>query len=136
MPSFPSSPEAAVQVVIAVSCGILGLSHIFQPAMWRSYFVALHRQGTSGVITRTFLFEIWPALFVLTLHPVWSGPGIVVTIYGWLLFGKATTSLLVPSVGVRSLRMAAPGDGRFVAAGMVLLIVAAAAGTALLSSSS
>lgn len=128
---FIADATDAVQFVLAVSCLLAGLSHIVQPGMWVRYFTGLHTQGTDGVITRTFALELWPALVIVTLHQVWSGPGIVVTIYGWLLTAKCAVSLLAPEIGLRSLKMAQKGERAFTVAGVALCLVGVAAGAAL-----
>jgi hypothetical protein len=130
--SFVHDAPSAVSLFMLVGCTIMGLSHILQPGLWRELFVALHGLGRCGVLARVFLFDLWPALIVVVLHPVWSGPGIVVTIYGWLLLGKVALSLLSPAVGLKSLGLAAAGDRGFMLAGMALLALAGAAGASLI----
>ena len=131
--SFVSDAPSFVQLVMLMSCVVMGLSHIVRPQMWADYFAALHAEGTRGVITRTFTLELWAALLIVSLHQVWQGPAIVVTIYGWLLLAKVTVSMLVPELGLRSLAMASQGSRAFVFAGCVLLGIAACAGAALFS---
>ncbi len=62
--------------------------------------------GTAGVVIRTFALELMPAMMIITFHLVWSGPEILLTLYGVLLSLKIAISLLVPSVGLKSLAMA------------------------------
>ena len=131
--SLVSDAPSFVQLVMLMSCVVMGLSHIVRPQMWVDYFTGLHAEGTRGVITRTFTLELWAALLIVALHQVWHGPAIVVTIYGWLLLAKVTVSMLVPEIGLRSLAMASKGPRAFVIAGCVLLVIAACAGAALFS---
>ncbi|MEM9949460.1 MAG: hypothetical protein AAF810_25800, partial [Cyanobacteria bacterium P01_D01_bin.36] len=81
----------------------MGISHIVQPKMWIDFFGYLHSLGYNGVLLRTFALELVPAIAIITFQMVWSGPEVVVTIYGILLALKISLSLLVPSVGLRSL---------------------------------
>ena len=82
-------------------------------------------------MTKTFALELWPALIIVALHQVWSGPGILLTIYGWLLLIKCIISVLVPQIGLRSLALAQKGDTSFIVAGAMLIAVGASAGLAL-----
>jgi hypothetical protein len=109
----------------------MGLSHILQPQMWRDYFTGLYEAGPAGVVRRTFSLELWPALVIVLLHPVWSGPGLVLTLYGWALLAKCTVSVLSPEIGLLSLAMARKGDRGFIIGGAVLVGIGISAGLAL-----
>lgn len=117
-----ATPAHGVEALMAPALILMGLSHIVQPALWRGFFVHLHSLGTTGVIYRTFALELWPALLIVIFHPVWEGPGVALTIYGWLLATKVTLSLLAPSLGLKSLAMAeGTSDARWALAGCVLI---------------
>jgi hypothetical protein len=128
---FIDDGASAVQFIMLVACTILGVSHIVRPALWIEFFGQVHAQGAPGVVIRTFLFELWPALAIVTLHQVWWGPGIVLTLYGWVQLAKVTISMLAPNVGLRSLALARIGDRAFQIGGVMLLVVGASAGAAL-----
>ena len=91
-----SDLPSAVQIIMGIGCTVMGLSHVLQPRMWRDYFEALQQQGEAGVLTRTMTWEFWPALIVVTGHRVWHGPGIVLTVFGFLLLAKCAISLWIP----------------------------------------
>jgi hypothetical protein len=103
----------------------MGLSHAVQPSMWRAYFMHLHAQGPTGLVTRTFTLELWPALLIVVFHRVWAGPPLFLTIYGHALLLKIVVSLLVPSVGLRALAQAERGDAGFRIGGVVLMALGA-----------
>ena len=105
MSTTPDSAYA-VQALLALPLLVIGLSHIFQPKMWIEFFSYLHGLGTSGVVLRTFGLELVPAIVIITFHWVWSGPEIILSVYGVLLASKIAISLLVPSIGLQSLSMA------------------------------
>ncbi|MEM1053086.1 MAG: hypothetical protein AAGI28_13435, partial [Pseudomonadota bacterium] len=87
------------------------------------------------VVFRTFALELWPALLIVVFHQVWEGPGVVLTIYGWLLLTKVTLSLLAPKLGLRSLGMAeGTSDAKWALAGVVLIALGGTCIWALLSS--
>ncbi|MEC9398695.1 MAG: hypothetical protein VX475_13795 [Myxococcota bacterium] len=127
------SSATLTEAFLAFPFYLMGLSHILQPKMWRDFFTGLHEQGPPGVIVRTFALELWPAMLVLVFHRVWSGHGIVVTIYGHLLTLKIVLGLLYPPLGLRSLAMAeSKGDKGFIGAGFVLLALGGVCTPALL----
>jgi hypothetical protein len=128
---FVEDAPSAVQFMLLVACAIMGLSHIVRPAMWVEFFTHLHAKGVRGVVMKTFMLELWPALLIVTLHQVWWGPGIVLTLYGWAQLTKVTVAMLAPEIGLRSMAMAQKGDRAFVLGGAMLLVVGAFAGTAL-----
>ncbi len=130
---FPLVHDAtsAVQFVMFVSCTIMGLSHMLRPQLWVEFFDRLHAQGTTGVVTRTFMLELWPAMAIVALHQVWWGPGIWLTIYGWAQLAKVTVAMLSPEAALRSMAMARR-DKAFLWGGLLLLSIAASAGAALI----
>lgn len=79
---FVHDAPSAIEFIMLVAGTILGLSHLARPAMWADIFTSLHARGARGVALRTFLFELWPAMLIVTFHQVWWGPGVWLTIYG------------------------------------------------------
>lgn len=127
-----TTPAAFVDFVMLLSGLLMGLSHIVQPGMWTDYFAGLAARGRAGVVTKILQVELWPALMIVGLHQVWSGPGIVVTVMGWLLLAKVAAGLLAPDLALRSMRMAERGPRSFVPAGVGLLVISGFAGAAFL----
>lgn len=129
---FLTDAPSIVQFVFFIACVPMGLSHIVRPALWIDFFARLHAQGTSGLVLKVLAVELWPALIVVGLHQVWSGPGIVLTLYGWAQFAKVWLALFVPEVGMRSMAMAqTKGERGFVLGGVMLMAVGLSAGAAL-----
>ncbi len=54
-------------------------------------------------------FRTVAAVLIVTLHQVWQGPAVIVTIFGWLLLAKVGVAMLAPERGSRSLAMASKG---------------------------
>ena len=130
---FLDDTQSVVQFVMLILSVPMGLSHIVRPAMWIDFFSRLHAQGTSGLVLKVLAVELWPAALLVTLHQVWSGPGIVLTLFGWAQFAKICLALLLPEIGMRSMRMAETRGARgFVAAGVMLIAVGMSAGAALI----
>jgi hypothetical protein len=65
--------EHATQVFAAVSFLVIGLSHLFQPKAWISYFQSLAVQGTPGAFVEGFLCLTFGGIIV-AFHNVWHGP--------------------------------------------------------------
>lgn len=129
---FLTDAPSTVEFVMLVSCVPMGLSHILRPALWVDFFTRLHAQGTAGLVGKVLAVELWPALLIVSLHQVWWGPGIVLTVYGWAQFAKVWLALLVPQIGMRSLALAqGRGERGFVLAGGMLMGVGLSAGAAL-----
>lgn len=129
---FLTDPASVVEFIMLVLCVPMGLSHIFRPAMWVDFFGRIHAQGTAGLVGKVFALELWPAVLIVGLHQVWSGPEIILTIYGWAQFAKVVLAVLVPEIGMRSLAMAeGKGERGFIAGGVMLLAIGASAGAAL-----
>ena len=121
-----TTPESAriVEGIMVLPFILMGLSHIASPNMWRSFFMHLHSMGDKGVIYRTFVLELVPAIAIVTFHQIWQGWGIIITLYGIVLMTKITLSLLFPAIGLRSLAMAEQhGKSGFITAGGVLIIL-------------
>ncbi|MEM9422983.1 MAG: hypothetical protein AAF986_10875 [Pseudomonadota bacterium] len=120
---MPNDSSAhTVQLLMIAPLLISGLSHIFQPKMWRDFFGMLHNMGTPGVVFRTYALELTFATIIVAFHQVWQGPGIIITIYGCLLMTKCLISALFPKVGMRSLAMSqTAGNMGFRVAGVALL---------------
>lgn len=125
------TPQAAVQLVMLIACAIIGVSHILQPELWREFFADLAARGRAGMVTKVMIVELMPALLIVSLHQVWSGPAIVLTLYGWLLLAKVIMAFIVPGIAIRSMTLPERAPAAFIPAGVVLLGVSAASAAAL-----
>ena len=129
---FLTDAQSIVQFVFLIAGVPMGLSHIVRPALWVDFFTRLHAQGTSGLVLKVLAVELWPGIVIVTLHQVWWGPGIVLTVYGWAQFAKVWLALFAPEIGMRSLAMAqSRGERGFIAGGVMLMAVGLSAGAAL-----
>ena len=130
--TFLTDTQSIVQFIFFVACVPIGLSHIVRPALWVEFFTRVHAQGTAGLVGKVLAVELWPALVIVSLHQVWWGPGIVLTLYGWAQFAKVWLALLAPEIGMRSMGLAeTKGTRGFIAGGVMLIVVGLSAGAAL-----
>lgn len=120
--SFVTDAPSAVQMFMLISCVLMGVSHIVQPTMWVDFFGRLVERGSFGLVINQFINSGIGALIV-TLHQVWSGPAIVLTLYGWALTVKAVIGLWAPQLGMRSMKLSRHGDNAFRVAGAGMLVV-------------
>jgi hypothetical protein len=129
---FVTDAASVVQFVMLIACVPMGLSHIVRPQLWIDFFGRLYAMGTPGLVLKVLAVELWPALLIVALHQVWSGPGIVLTLYGWAQFSKVWIALLLPAVGMRSMGMAEKHGARgLIAGGVMLIAVGLCSGAAL-----
>jgi hypothetical protein len=111
-----------------ITCVVVGLSHLLQRQAWADVFASLHRLGKPGAFANGGLSLVPGAAFVV-VHPVWTGPAIVLTLLGWLLVLKGALCLLAPRLALQSMGKAGAGKGRgFAMGGLMLLAVAGVMG--------
>lgn len=113
--------ERSVEILAAVHCAVIGLSHLLQPRAWVEFFVRLRGWGRAGVFCNGFL-SLGIGSVIVAFHNVWTGPAAVLTAFGWAQVAKAMVSFVAPQIGLRSLKRVSPDRAwTFVAAGGVLL---------------
>lgn len=116
--------ERAVEIFALVHLVPLGLSHLFQHKAWAEFFIVLSEKGRAGVFCHSFL-SLWFGSVVAGFYPVWSGPGLVLTLWAWLLIFKAAFGFLFPDAALRSLqKVSLATSWKFAPAGAVYLAVA------------
>ena len=110
--------EAGIERLAALAFVITGLSHIAAPRAWARFFIAMREQGEVAGLLNAYL-HIPLGLLILAFHPVWSGPGLLVTLIGCALTLKGTLYFLWPALAVRSLaHVSEERAGRFRVAGL------------------
>ncbi len=115
----------AVEIALAISFLVLGLSHMLQPRAWIRFFMLLHSKGEAGIFFNAFLHLI-PGLLIVSFHNVWSGIPVVLTIIGWGYVIKSTIYFVAPQLGVRALGTINENSGKkFIIAGGLLIALSA-----------
>ena len=121
--------EAAIERLAALAFLVTGLSHLLAPRAWVSYFGRLEAQGEAAGIWNGLL-HLPLGLVIAAFHPVWQGPGLVVTLIGWALVAKAAGQMGSPALARRSLALATGEQGvaRSRIAGVIALAIGAGIG--------
>lgn len=88
--------ERAVELFAGVGFLAIGLSHLLQPLAWVEWFAKLRALGRPGVFAEGFLTLNIGALIV-AFHNVWSGPGVVLTLVGWVQVLKGLVRFVAPT---------------------------------------
>ncbi len=94
--------EAGIERLTALVFIITGLSHVAAPKAWARFFIDMREKGEVAGFYNAFV-HIPLGLLILAFHPVWSGPGLLVTLIGCALTLKGTIYFLWPALALRSL---------------------------------
>lgn len=86
-----------IERLTALAFIVTGLSHVAAPRAWARFFVAMRDSDPVPGFANAFV-SLPLGLLILAFHPVWSGPGLVVTLLGCGLTLKATLYLLWPGL--------------------------------------
>jgi hypothetical protein len=125
--------ERAIEIFAIIQFVVIGLSHIVQHRAWAEFFIRLRGLGLPGVFMNGFLGLSFGSI-VVAVHNVWSGPAMVLTIFGWLVLLKASISFVAPGVSMRALkRLSLERSWVFIPPGVVFLLMAGVLGFAQLS---
>ena len=95
--------ERAIEMLFGVQFLIFGASHVLRPRDWVDFFVRLRGLGYAGVFLNGLLPLVGGSMIV-SLHPVWSGPPLVLTLLGCCFLAKSATCLCFPAVHLKSLQ--------------------------------
>ncbi len=115
--------EAGIERLTALVFIITGLSHIAAPRAWARFFIDMREKGEVGGFLNAYV-HIPLGLLIVAFHPVWSGPGLLVTLIGWALALKGLLYFLWPALALRSMaHISEEQAGRFRIAGVAALLL-------------
>lgn len=115
--------EIAIERLVALSCFVVGVSHIIQSRIWVELFMHWREKGDVGVFY-TALLHLNLGALIVAFHNVWQGLPLLVTVLGWGWTIKGLLYLIFPRVGRRLLeRISFARAHEFVVAGVVLVII-------------
>jgi hypothetical protein len=116
--------EIAIEKFAIISFLVIGLSHMLAPRAWVEFFIAIRQQGQAGYLINAFIHFPVGALIV-SMHNVWHGIPMVLTILGWGWVIKGFLYFCFPKYMIRGLSLVSPERAnRFVIAGAVLVSLA------------
>ncbi len=114
--------ERSVEWYVALTCAVLGISHVLRAADWRDTFQRMLAGGRPMAFLNGALSLFTGAAIVAT-HRTLAWPKVVLVAFGWLNVLKGLVCLVTPDGGLRSMQRASvPG---FVVAGVGLLAISA-----------
>ena len=96
-------PITGIERLTALAFIITGLSHIAAPRAWARFFIDMRDAGRGRRASSTPIVHIPLGLLIVAFHPVWSGPGLLVTLIGCALTLKGTLYFLWPALALRSM---------------------------------
>ena len=116
--------EAAVERLAAIGFLLTGISHLVAPRALVELFAGFGERGRPGSLMNAAV-HLPIGMMLAAFHPVWSGPGIGLTLIGWSLVLKGTLYIAFPDWGVTQLRRFATEQrvGQFRIAGVVAIAI-------------
>jgi uncharacterized protein YjeT (DUF2065 family) len=81
---------------------LIGLTQLYVTERWQGYYRWLTAMGAAGVRFNG-LVSLALGSPIVVLHNVWSGPPLLLTIFGWLLLSESALCLFVPGTGLAGL---------------------------------
>lgn len=112
-----------IERLTALSFVITGLSHIAAPRAWARFFIDMREKGEAGGFLNAYV-HIPLGLLIVAFHPVWSSPGLLVTLIGWALTLKGLLYFLWPALALRSMAHISEEQAwRFRLAGIAALLL-------------
>ena len=112
----------SIQFFVALNLLTIGLSHFLQPKIWEEFFNFLYKKGNIGNIFNA-LIALGMGSFILSFHFVWKWPMVLVTLYGVAQLLKGFVYLILPSIGLSSIRQVEGKAHKFKWVGLVMIIL-------------
>lgn len=81
---------------------VIGISQIYSTARWQNYYRWLSSMGVAGVRFNG-LISLAIGSPIVVMHNVWSGPPILLTLFGWMLLTESALCLFMPGTGLAGL---------------------------------
>jgi hypothetical protein len=113
--------ERGIEIFVTGLLLIVGVSHIARPRAWVEFFMLLRDKGEPGAFIVAML-HLMPGLFIVALHPGWSGVAAIITLIGWGWTIKGSIYFIFPQFALRMFRFVSPEHSyRFVIGGWALV---------------
>jgi uncharacterized protein YjeT (DUF2065 family) len=115
--------EIGIERLTALAFIITGLSHIAAPRAWARFFILVREQGEAGGFINAFI-HMPLGLLIVSFHPIWRWPGLLVTLIGCALTLKGLLYFLVPALAAKSMKRVSEERARqFRIAGIAALLL-------------
>jgi uncharacterized protein YjeT (DUF2065 family) len=114
--------ELGIERLTALAFIVTSLSHITAPRAWVRFFLDMRSRGpeVAGLLNAYVHGPL--GFLIVAFHPVWSGPGLLVTLLGCALSLKGSLYFIWPTLSERSFaRISAERAWQFRAAGVPML---------------
>jgi hypothetical protein len=92
--------EASVEMLAALCFFVTGVSHVAQPRAWAEFFIEMRGRGVVGSFQNALLHFPLGAIIV-SLHNVWTGLPLILTLIGWGLVFKSLLYFTLPKYGLK-----------------------------------
>jgi uncharacterized protein YjeT (DUF2065 family) len=120
--------EVGIERLAALAFIVTGLSHIAAPRAWTRFFIIMRDQGEAAGLLNAYV-HMPLGLLIVAFHPVWSGPGLLVTLVGCALTLKGILYLVRPQLASIGLGHIKEDNGwRFQVAGVLGVLLGLAMG--------
>ena len=120
--------EVGIERLAAMAFIVTGLSHIAAPRAWTRFFIIMRDQGEAAGLLNAYV-HMPLGLLIVAFHPVWSGPGLLVTLVGCALTLKGILYLVRPGLALKSMeRVTEERAWQFRVAGLFALLLGLAIG--------
>lgn len=114
----------SIELFTAINLAAVGLSHFFQPKSWVGFFQFLHAKREVGNLFNAML-SLGFGSVIFCFHFIWTGPMMLVTLYGLALIFKGFIYFIFPSVGIKSIgKVNMENAYKFKIAGIIMLVFA------------
>ncbi len=117
--------EQSAQVIALAFLFLIGASHLTQPRAWVDFIVLLRSKGELGALVVGVL-NLPLGVLVVGFHNVFSGPAVLLTLYGYVQLLKCLVFFCAPGLGLRMLAGVDPAHPRrFAIAGLPMVTISA-----------
>ena len=114
-----------IELLVAISFFIIGLSHFLQPKPWIDFFRLLLKQGYAGVFINGLL-TLPLGVLIVAFHNSWRGGSTIVTVIGYAYLIKSLVAFCFPALGYRSMsRVQKDNRNEFRYGGLLMVLLAA-----------
>ncbi len=107
---------------------VLGLSHLIHRRAWSNFVIMLRSWGEPGAFI-CGLVCLWVGAWIVSVHPVWRGIPMMLTLFGWVQIAKALWYFTMPRASLRHMEQVTEDNTwLFLVPGIIFLAIGALLG--------